>query len=100
MYALTGRLYDSAKQYRRAAHYYKLQIMSNAGGTHSPDEVSALMCLAAAYDWDSLVTGQLVGMFVAAARQHRLLNMWLCIPHFLAQLLHHVFSGVSAAPSA
>ncbi|KAL3158632.1 hypothetical protein ABBQ32_011382 [Trebouxia sp. C0010 RCD-2024] len=56
MYALTGRLYDSAKQYRRAAHYYKLQIMSNAGGTHSPDEVSALMCLAAAYDWDSLVT--------------------------------------------
>lgn len=78
MYALTGRLYDSAKQYRRAAHYYKLQIMSNAGGSHTPNEVAALMCLAAAYDWDSLVTGPLVDMVVAGARQHRLLNMWLC----------------------
>lgn len=60
VYAQTGRLYDSSKQYRRAAHYYKLHIMSNAGSAYLPGEhgeVAALICLAAAYDWDSVETG-------------------------------------------
>ncbi|KAL3135472.1 hypothetical protein ABBQ38_005952 [Trebouxia sp. C0009 RCD-2024] len=77
MYALTGRLYDSAKQYRRAAHYYKLQIMSNAGGSHTPNEVAALMCLAAAYDWDSLVTGAVRSCQHAFAWQRALVRCLL-----------------------
>ena len=62
MYAQTGRLYDSAKQYRKAAHYYKLHIMSNLGSTYLPGdngEYAALVCLAGAFDWDSVETGQL-----------------------------------------
>ena len=60
VYAQTGRLYDSAKQYRRAAHYYKLHIMHNFGSGYLPGdngEYSALLCLAGAYDWDSVATG-------------------------------------------
>ena len=61
VYAHMARLYDSAKQYRRAAHYYKLQIMSNAGSTFTHEEVAALICLANAYDWDAIVTGRACG---------------------------------------
>lgn len=60
VYAQTGRLYDSAKQYRRAAHYYKMHIMHNFGSGYLPGdngEYSALLCLAGAYDWDSVATG-------------------------------------------
>lgn len=60
VYAQTGRLYDSAKQYRRAAHYYKLHVMANSGSAYLPGEhgeVAALICLAGAYDWDSVETG-------------------------------------------
>lgn len=60
VYAQTGRLFDSAKQYRRAAHYYKLHIMANCGSAYLPGgqgEAAALICLAGAYDWDSVETG-------------------------------------------
>ena len=60
VYAQTGRLYDSAKQYRRAAHYYKLHVMANSGSAYLPGEhgeAAALICLAGAYDWDSVETG-------------------------------------------
>ena len=60
VYAQTGRLYDSAKQYKRAAHYYKLQVMANCGSAYLPGEhgeAAALICLAGAYDWDSVQTG-------------------------------------------
>ena len=60
VYAQTGRLYDSAKQHRQAAHYYKLQVMANSGSADLPGEhreAAALICLAGAYDWDSVETG-------------------------------------------
>ena len=60
VYAQTGRMYDSARQYSRAAHYYKLHIMANFGSGYLPgdnEEYSALICLAGAYDWDSVATG-------------------------------------------
>ena len=60
VYAQTGRMYDSARQYSRAAHYYKLHIMANFGSGYLPgdnEEYSALICLAGAYDWDSVSTG-------------------------------------------
>ncbi len=60
VYAQTGRMYDSAKQYGRAAHYYKLHIMANFGSGYLPgdnEDYSALICLAGAYDWDSVSTG-------------------------------------------
>ena len=58
---LVCRLHGGPEQYRRAAHYYKLQIMSNAGSTFTHEEVAALICLANAYDWDAIVTGRACG---------------------------------------
>ncbi len=60
VYGQTGRLYNSARQYSRAAHYYKLHIMANFGSGYLPgdnEDYSALICLAGAYDWDSVSTG-------------------------------------------
>lgn len=48
-----GRLFDSSKQYCKAAHYYKMQIMEKFG-SFSP----RFVCLAVAYDWDSILTGK------------------------------------------
>ena len=56
VYAETGNLYDSGKQYRRAAHFFKLHIMANAD-TAYPGPYCGLVRLAAAYDWDSITSG-------------------------------------------
>lgn len=77
VYAQTGRLYDSAKQYRRAAHYYKLHIMHNFGSGYLPGdngEYSTLLCLAGAYDWDSVATGSLHSYQQAFAWQRALVR--------------------------
>lgn len=60
VYAQTGRMYDSAKDYAKAAHYYKMHIMANEGKAGLPGEggdCSALRCIAGAYDWHSYLTG-------------------------------------------
>ncbi|KAL0019385.1 hypothetical protein WJX77_004716 [Trebouxia sp. C0004] len=77
VYAQTGRMYDSAKQYCRAAHYYKLHIMANFGSGYLPsdnDDYSALICLAGAYDWDSVSTGSLHSYQQAFAWQRALVR--------------------------
>ncbi len=79
VYAQTGRMYDSAKQYGRAAHYYKLHIMANFGSGYLPgdnEDYSALICLAGAYDWDSVSTGWL--MLHAQKHASRLLQFQGC----------------------
>lgn len=61
VYAQTGRMYNSAREYAKAAHYYKLHIMSNLGNAGLPGEngdSSALTCIAGAYDWHSVQTGE------------------------------------------
>lgn len=77
VYAQTGRMYDSARQYSRAAHYYKLHIMANFGSGYLPgdnEEYSALICLAGAYDWDSVSTGSLHSYQQAFAWQRALVR--------------------------
>ena len=63
VYAQTGRMYNSAREYAKAAHYYKLHIVSNLGNAGLPGEngdSSALTCIAGAYDWHSVQTGELM----------------------------------------
>ncbi|KAL0024861.1 hypothetical protein WJX79_007367 [Trebouxia sp. C0005] len=77
VYARTGRMYDSARQYARAAHYYKLHIMANFGSGYLPgdnEDYSALICLAGAYDWDSVSTGSLHSYQQAFAWQRALVR--------------------------
>ena len=56
LYAATGNLFESGKQYRRAAHFYKLHMMANAD-IANPALSLSLARLAAAYDWDSIASG-------------------------------------------
>ena len=82
VYAQTGRLYDSAKQYRRAAHYYKMHIMHNFGSGYLPGdngEYSALLCLAGAYDWDSVATGHPASEASDTSPLHGCVSLKCCI---------------------